>query len=142
MSSPLYTVLARAFDAGREAATERAAEPVVDPGGQPRLATTPEVATAAMSAMAHVLHEAGCLREPPPPAEPMSDTDAAKLLCRLSRTRRLDDPDTDHVQLLQVPTMVDYAWDAAVAAGIPPADATAAHEARRLLLARHQRTTT
>lgn len=90
-----------------------------------------------MSALAKVLNAAGCLVEPAPPAPAMSDADAAVLLCTLSRLPRLDDPETDHVQLLERAGMVEYAWSAATRAGIPPADLERAHEARRLLLTRH-----
>lgn len=84
-----------------------------------------------------MLLEAKCLSEPPPPEPEMTVEDAAKLLCLLSRTRRLDEPETDYVQLLERAEMVDYAWLAAINAGVLPADMSRAQQARRLLLAHH-----
>lgn len=137
--SVVYAALARGFDAGRAAAVRAAEEPRADESGHGTRLTTPsEIATEAMIAMTEVLEAAKVLQEPQAPAPPaMTVADAAKLLCRLSRTVRLDEPEADHVQLLQVPTMVDYAWSHAVAEGIPPAEATEANEALRLLREHH-----
>jgi len=102
------------------------------------MATPEGIANVAMAAFVEHLAKAGCLTEPKPPAPAMTVEDAAKLLCTLSRSVRLSEPDVDFEQLIDVPAMVDYAWTQAVNAGIPPAELSQAHEARRLLLAHHR----
>lgn len=91
-----------------------------------------------MSALVHVLAEAGCLSEPRPEREPMTVEDAARLLCRLSGHVRLSEPDVDYKQLLDSDAMLTFAWTQAVASGIPPAEMNDAQEARRVLLAHHR----
>lgn len=96
-----------------------------------------EVVTISTAMFAAVLLEEGCLVEPAPRGPALTLREAAELLCVLSRTPRLDEPATDHVQLLERSDMLDYAWSNAVRAGIDPGDMSRAHEARRLLLAHH-----
>lgn len=98
------------------------------------------VADAVTVAVVHHLAQADVLHLPPPAAPAMTVEDAARLLCRLSGAVRLDPPEEEYVQLIKGLPMVDYAWGQAQRAGIPPADATAAHEARALLLTHHRRT--
>lgn len=102
------------------------------------MATPEGIANVAMATFVEHLANAGCLTEPKPPAPPMTVEDAAKLLCELSRSVRLSEPDVDYEQLLESPAMVDYAWVQAAGAGIPPTELSRAHEARRLLIAHHR----
>lgn len=103
------------------------------PGAADIHTVTREAVVAAVA----VLNDAGCLAAPPPKAPELTVEDAARLLCRLSRTRLLDDPENDYQQLLDRSDRVEYAWANAVKAGIDPADAEHAHAARRLLEAHH-----
>lgn len=104
------------------------------------MATPEGIANVAMATFVEHLAKAGCLTEPKPPAPELTVDDAAKLLCRLSQSVRLSEPDVDYEQLLETQAMVDYAWTQASAAGIPPTELSQAHEARRLLLAHHRGT--
>jgi hypothetical protein len=96
------------------------------------------IATYAAEAVIRSLADSGHLA-----AEPVgrkvapSVEDAAKLLCRLSRTRRLDEPEEDWTQLRDSLAMVEYAWTAAQKAGIPPTDQADANAARAVLLTLH-----
>ena len=133
--APLGPKLVAALNAGYDQGRIDAADTAGDPE-----ATVDQVATSAMGALVQALADAGCLAEPVDPPPAMTLQEAAELLCRLSRTRRLDEPEKDAEQLLTAVTglgMVEYAWNAATAAGIAPADADRAHEARRLLLTLH-----
>lgn len=102
------------------------------------MATPEGIANVAMATFVEHLAEAGCLTEPKPAAPAMTVEDAAKLLCALSRSVRLSEPDVDYQQLIDSSAMVDFAWAQAAGAGIPPAELSQAHEARRLLLAHHR----
>jgi hypothetical protein len=97
-------------------------------------------ADAAMTALVRHLSLAGCLGPPAPPKPEMTPERAARLLCELSCAPRINPPDEEYGQLLASPAMVTYAWNQAVGAGIPPAQQSDAHEARRVLLAHHRET--
>lgn len=90
----------------------------------------------ALAEFTRVLTVAGALVEPQPA---MTVEDAAKLLCELSCSPKLSDPDEDHVSLLRSDAMVKYAWDQAVGAGIPGGQRNAAEQARQLLREHHRR---
>lgn len=95
------------------------------------------LADVAMVALLSVLESAGALTEPKPAQEPPTAREAAILLCELSRSVRLSDPEEDHVQLLRSPAMVDYAWSQ-VRSGLSPQQTTDAQEARRVLIQFHR----
>lgn len=81
-------------------------------------------ATEAMVAMVKVLHDAGCLREPePPPGPAMTLGDAAQLVIRRARTRRLEaDDDDDIASVVNARAMFVFAWEAAKRHGLDAAD--------------------
>jgi hypothetical protein len=102
------------------------------------MATPEGIANVAMSAFVHVLAGAKVLTEPKPAAPAMTVDDGARLLCELSRSVRLSEPDLDKDQLIDSIAMVDYAWTQARTVGIPQAQMSDAQEAYRLLLAHHR----
>jgi hypothetical protein len=102
-----------------------------------RSPTVGEIATAAMSAMAKVLHDAGCLSEPVKPPTPMTLDEAAALVIQAARTPRLDHDDpADVADVVNNRAQFEYAWACAARPGVNPAD-TDLHTARRLLAEHH-----
>ena len=96
-----------------------------------------EISTAAMSAMAKVLHDAGCLSEPTPPAPAMSLDEAAQVVIRRARTPRLEADDPADVQLVvERLHLFEFARESARRQGIDPAD-TDLHTALGLLAQHH-----
>lgn len=115
--------------AGRAAAAELWATPGA--------ADVASVANAVTVAVVRTLEDAGCLAEPKA-TEPGLE-DAAKLLCALSQSVKLNDPEEDFHQLLEREDMVTYALRQAQAAGLDPREQSEALAARRVLLAHHQK---
>lgn len=97
------------------------------------------LADVAMVTLLQVLEQAGTIVEPKPPKQPMTPREAAVLLCELSGSVKLSDPEEDYVQLLESPAMLTYAWSQ-VRSGLDAEETTAANEARRVLIAHHRPT--
>jgi hypothetical protein len=98
------------------------------------------VAQVAVAAAVQVIVDAGHLTTHPAPlpAPELTVEDAAKLLCELSGTPRLDEPDKDWVQLRDSEAMVDYAYTEATRRGLSAGDVAKAIAARDVLRRYHR----